>query len=128
MTATAEPVIRCRRCRRPLHTSTARALGVGARCAAIEAALAGLDSRQQEKALEAIADRAVIRTSRPGIANVVSEDGAEVHVTSAAGNCTCAYGVRRMSAVTKTCWHVGAVRLDMASRLTASRTLFVLAA
>lgn len=84
MNATDQPVIRCRRCRRPLHSATARAMGAGARCLAIETALAGLDSRQQEKALEAIADRAVIRTSRPGIAHVVSEDGTEVHVTSAA--------------------------------------------
>jgi len=128
MTNTEAPA-QCRRCKRHnLRTPASRALGIGPRCAAIEAALAGLDAKQQDKALEAIADGAVIRTSRPGIAHVVSEDGAEVHVTSAAGNCTCAYGVRRMSAVTKTCWHVGAVRLDMAPRLTASRALFVLAA
>lgn len=125
---TGQPVIRCRRCHRPLHSATARAMEMGSRCAAIEAALAGLDSRQQDKALEAIADGAVVRTNRPGIAHVVSDDGSEVYTVSANGNCNCAYGVRRASAVVKTCWHPAAVLLDMAPRLTATRRSFILAA
>ena len=127
-TATAPELVRCRRCHRPLHTATARALGLGSRCAAIEAATAGLNADQTAKALEAIADGAVVRTSRPGIANVVSDDGSEVYTTAATGHCSCKWGARRISATTKTCWHVAAVILDMTPRRAATRRQFVAAA
>jgi hypothetical protein len=128
MTNEMPSTAKCRRCHRILRTAPSVALGIGPRCAAIEAAFAGLDSRQQDKALEAIADGAVVRTSRPGIAHVVSDDGSEVYTVSANGNCNCAYGVRRASATVKTCWHPAAVLLDMAPRLTATRRSFILAA
>lgn len=119
----------CRRCKRHnLRTAASRALGIGPRCAAIEAATAGLNDEQAAKALEAIADGAVVRTSRPGIANVVSDDGTEVYVTAASGHCSCKWGARRISATTKTCWHVAAVLLDATPRRAATRRLFVLSA
>jgi hypothetical protein len=111
-----------------LRSAVSKSLGIGERCAAIEAALNGLDSRQQGLALEAIADGAVVRTSRPGIANVVSEDGTEVYTTTAGGNCNCKWGRQRISATVKTCWHPAAVKLDMAPRRRVTRSLFVIAA
>ena len=120
--------VRCSRCHRPLRSSASRALGQGPRCAAIEAALTGLDARQQDKAREAIADRAVVRTSRPGIARVVSEDGTEVYAVSANGNCNCPWGLRRTTATVKTCWHPAAVKLDMTPRRVPAAALFILAA
>lgn len=124
MDATAK----CRKCQRPLRSATSIALGIGPRCAAIEAALAGLDDRQQDKAREAVEDGAVIATSREGIAMVVSEDGESVHLTSAAGHCSCLHGVRRTSATAKTCWHPGAVRLAAATRVRITAARFILAA
>ena len=127
--ASTEAPAQCRRCKRHnLRTPASRALGIGPRCAAIEAATAGLNDEQAAKALEAIADGAVVRTSRPGIAQVVSDDGTEVYTVSANGNCNCKWGVRRSSALIKTCWHPAAVLLDMTPRRAATRSLFVLSA
>jgi len=123
-----DAIVKCRKWHRPLRSATSRALGIGPRCAAIEAATAGLNAEQTAKALEAITDGAVVRTNRPGFANVVSEDGTEVYLTSATGHCTCKWGARRISATVKTCWHVAAVQMDMTPRLTATRRSFVLAA
>lgn len=120
--------VKCRRCRRPLQTPASRAMGIGPRCAAIETATAGLNTEQTGKVLEAIADGAVVRTSRPGIAQVVSDDGSAVYIASVNGNCTCDWGVRRTSANVKTCWHPAAVRLDMTPRRRPARTQFILAA
>ncbi len=49
-------------------------------------------------------------------------------VTTADGHCSCKWGARRTSALVKTCWHVGAVLLDLHPRRAASRSLFVLSA
>ena len=128
MASTDQPA-QCRRCKRHnLRTPASRALGIGPRCAAIEAATAGLNDEQAAKALEAIADGAVIRTSRPGIANVVSDDGSEVYTVSASGQCNCRWGRQRISATVKTCWHPAAVILDMHPRRAATRRQFVLSA
>lgn len=124
----AGQTVRCSKCHRPLRSATSRALGIGPRCAAIEAALDGLDSRQHDKAREAIQDGAVIPASRPGIAMVVSEDGQSVHLASIDGHCSCPHGVRRVSATAKTCWHPGAARLAIAPRLNATASSFILAA
>ena len=128
MTSTEAPA-QCRRCKRHnLRTPASRAAGIGPRCAAIEAAFDGLDSRQQDKAREAIEDGAVIATTREGVAMVISEDGESVHLATADGHCSCPHGVRRTSATAKTCWHPGAVRLAAAPRLRVTATRFILAA
>jgi hypothetical protein len=127
MDTTAEPV-KCRKCHRPLHSPASIAAGIGPRCAAIEAATSGLTAEQSAKVAEAIGDGAVVRTHRPGIAQVVSDDGTEVYTTSANGNCNCDWGRRRISATAKTCWHVGAVRLEFSPRRPVTRVLFVLSA
>ena len=125
---TQAKIANCRRCHRPLRSSTSIALGIGPRCAAIEAATAGLNAEQAAKVTEAIADHAVVRTSRPGIAHVVSDDGSEVYTVSATGQCNCRWGRQRISATVKTCWHPAAVILDMTPRRAATRSLFVLSA
>jgi uncharacterized protein DUF6011 len=127
MNGTAQ-IIRCRRCNRQLHTPTARAAGIGNRCAAIEAAYAGLDARQQDKARELAEDGGIFATSHVGVAQVVSEDGTEVYLTSVTGHCTCPWGARRTSATVKTCFHVGAVKLAFAPRRRPARAQFILAA
>jgi hypothetical protein len=128
MTNTEGHTAKCRRCRRPLHTPASRSAGIGPRCAAIEAALAGLDDRQQDKALECVADGGVIPTGHQGVACVVSEDGESVYLTSVNGNCSCPHGVRHASATAKTCWHPGAVRLAAKPRIRLTAAAFILAA
>lgn len=127
MNGTAE-TIRCRRCHRPLHTATARAAGIGDRCAAIETALNGLDARQQDKARELIEDGGIAATGHHGVAQVVSEDGTEIYLTSVTGHCSCPWGARRTSATVKTCFHVGAVKLAFTPRRRPARGQFILAA
>jgi hypothetical protein len=124
MTGTTEQGAKCRKCHRALRSATSVALGIGPRCAAIEAAFDGLDDRQQDKAREAVEDGAVIPTSREGVAMVVSEDGESVHLVSVDGQCSCPHGVRRISATAKTCWHPGAVRLAFTPRRSLRRSDF----
>jgi hypothetical protein len=103
--------IECRRCHRELRSASSRILGVGPRCAAIEAATEGLTPRQVDKVKQAIIDKAVAPTSRKGVYRVANEDGSVIRIAHVNGNCTCAYGLRRTSALAKTCYHVAAVRL-----------------
>jgi hypothetical protein len=119
---------KCRKCHRALRSAASVAAGIGPRCAAIEAALQGLDDRQQDKAREALADGAVQPTGRPGIAQVVSDAGDEIYLASVTGHCTCAHGARWASATAKTCWHPGAVRLYFSPRRVLRRTDFAKAA
>jgi hypothetical protein len=116
MTSTAEHTAKCRKCHRTLRSAASVALGIGPRCAAVEAALAGLDDRQQDKALELIADGGIVATSHEGVAQVVSDDGGEVYLTSVTGHCSCPHGARRATATAKTCYHPGAVRLAITPR------------
>lgn len=106
-TETSADTTRCRRCHRALTKSAA--LGIGPRCAAIESALADLNAGQQDKALELIADGGIAPTSHKGVYRVASSAGDAVYLTSVTGNCTCAHGLRTMTA--RPCYHAGAVRL-----------------
>jgi hypothetical protein len=127
-TANTAHTAKCSRCHRSLRSPSSVAAGIGPRCAAIEAAFDGLDSRQQDKARDAIDDGAVAATSHEGVAHVVSEDGTEVHLASVNGNCSCAHGVRTATATAKTCWHPGAARLYFSSRRVLRRSDFAKAA
>lgn len=101
--------VECRKCHRPLRAESSRSLGIGPRCAAIEAATEGLNARQAEKALELVADGGVVPTSRKGVYRVSSGNGDAVYLTSVKGPCNCDHGRRAMTA--KICYHVGGARL-----------------
>lgn len=108
--STLEPV-KCRRCKRALTSASSIAAQLGPRCAAIEAAIAGLKPEQAEKALEVIADGGVIPTSHKGVYRVSSSNGDAAYVTAVTGQCSCSWGLRRKDASTKTCYHVASVIL-----------------
>lgn len=106
-----EPV-KCRKCRRPLRSEASRALGIGPRCAAVQAATEGLTDKQADKMAQLILDKAILPASRKGIYKVVNEAGEVIHTVHApSGNCTCQWGLRRESATVKTCYHAAAARL-----------------
>lgn len=109
---TAEPV-KCRRCKRPLTASASA--GIGPRCAAIEAATQGLKPEQAEKALELVADGGVVKV-RKSVYAVASGDGERTYLACVNGNCTCAWGLKRTSAMKKTCAHVAAAILKARPR------------
>lgn len=112
MTGTASTEgITCKRCKRPLRSASSVALGIGPRCAAIEAATEGLSAKQLDKMAQLIIDKAIVATSRKGIYKIVNEAGEVVHTVSVNGNCTCEWGLRRKSAETKVCYQVAAARL-----------------
>jgi hypothetical protein len=115
MTGTASTedtgTVECRRCHRALRSEVSKAMGVGPRCAAIEAATEGLNARQVDKMAQLLIDKAIVATSRKGVYHVVNEAGEVVHVVHVNGNCSCEWGRRRVSAQTKVCYQVGAARL-----------------
>ena len=125
---TAGTETRCKRCRRPLTSASSVALGYGPRCAAITAAVKGLKPEQAEKVLEVISDGGVVATGRKGVYRVSSSKGDAAYLAHLNGNCTCAYGLRRTSAMSKTCFHVAAARLAAKPRRTARRGQFTKAA
>lgn len=102
---------RCRRCRRILKSAESAALGIGPRCAAIEAATDGLSEKQVDKLMQVILDKGVTPTNRKGVYRIAGEDGSAVHIAHVNGNCTCEWGRRRVSAATKPCYAVAAARL-----------------
>jgi hypothetical protein len=102
--------VACKRCGRALRSLASRLAEIGPRCAAIEAATAGLKPEQTAKALELISDGGIVPV-RKGVYRVTSTDGESVYLTSVSGNCSCAYGLRRVSGAAKTCYHVASARL-----------------
>src|SRR5690606_9684147 len=68
--------------------------------------LADWKPAQLDKAREAIAEGAILPTSRPGLLTAVSSDGSTTYLTHACG-CTCPAGVRGRYP----CWHRPAVAL-----------------
>lgn len=110
-TETVAEQVACRRCRRPLRSACSIAAKIGPRCAAIEAATEGLNAKQLDKMAQLIIDKAIAATSRKGVFQVVNEAGEVERVCHVSGNCTCEWGQRRKSALTKVCYHVGAARL-----------------
>ena len=112
MEATQTPAeARCTRCHRVLKSAASKARGMGDRCAAIEAATEGLSAKQVDKMTQLILDGGIVRTNRKGVFHVVNEAGEVIHRTHVNGNCTCEWARRRVSAETKTCYHVAAARL-----------------
>jgi hypothetical protein len=103
----AEPV-KCSRCKRNLTSLASRLAGKGARCAAIDAATAGLKPEQADKALELIADGGIAKV-RKGVYRVTSSDGESTYLTSVTGSCNCPHGLRAKTVAR--CYHVAAVRL-----------------
>lgn len=85
------------------------------RQAARSHALDGLTAAQAGEAREIADGGGVIPTSLPGVFSVVSGDGSRTYLTTPGGHCTCPWGLRRTSADTKVCKHVGAVRLLQAA-------------
>lgn len=106
---TAEPV-KCSRCKRALSSAASVAAQIGPRCAAIEAATEGLNAKQAEKAIELVADGGVVKV-RKGFYRVCSGDGESAYLTALTGQCSCGWGLKRTSAMKKTCAHVGAAIL-----------------
>jgi hypothetical protein len=115
MTATANTqetgTAQCRKCGRTLRSAASVAAGIGPRCAAVEAATEGLNAKQADKMAQLILDKAIAATSRKGAYHVVNEAGEVERICHVNGNCTCEWGMRRKSALTKVCYHVGAARL-----------------
>ena len=68
------------------------------------------------KALELVADHGVTPV-RGSVYQVTSADGTATYLTAVTGQCTCAWGTRRTSAMAKTCYHVAAVKLTARPRL-----------
>jgi hypothetical protein len=112
---------RCERCHRPLKSASSRILGIGPRCAAIKAATEDLKPEQADKALELIADGGIVPTAHEGVYRVSSSKGDVVYLAAVTGQCSCAYGLRRLSGTAKTCYHVAGARL--AARPVIRRTL-----
>lgn len=127
MNTTTEHTAKCRRCHRALRSATSAALGIGPRCAAIEAAFEGLSGKQVDKARQLIVDGGVVKV-RKGIYRAAGEDGCAVHIASVNGNCTCEWGRRRVSAATKTCYAVAVARLYDKPRRRPAASRFILAA
>lgn len=117
MSSTDGQPVKCRNCKRPLRSAASRAAGIGPRCAAIEAAFDGLNGKQRDKARDLIADNGVVKI-RKGVYKVAANDGGAFYLTSVHGPCDCGWGLRRKSATTKPCAHVGAARLTAKPRLT----------
>ena len=108
---------RCLRCHRVLKSARSVVAMLGRGCAAKirqaarETALEGLNEKQRDKALEIVADGGAVPSNREGVWHVTSGDGSQAYLTTGDGHCTCKWGLRRVSAETKVCAHVGAVRL-----------------
>jgi hypothetical protein len=108
---------RCLRCHRVLRSAKSVAARYGKGCEAKirqearERALEGLSGKQRAEAIEIVADGGAVATNREGVYNVTSGDGSQVYMATADGHCNCRWGLRRTSADTKVCKHVGAVRL-----------------
>jgi hypothetical protein len=121
MTATdtaAETTARCLDCRRPIRSAESLATGRGAGCrakirrAARQADLSAWTASQVEEAEQAIADGAVVPSTREGVFHVISSDGSEVHRTSEHG-CNCTNGLKTRPP--RPCWHRCAVEIVLAA-------------
>lgn len=107
----------CRRCRATLTAPASVAAGIGPRCAALEAAMAGLNGRQAAKALEVTELGGVVRTNRPGVWRVSATSGEESYLCTLDGHCACRWGLCRGTASVKPCYHVAAARLAARPRI-----------
>jgi len=116
ISSTEQEIHRCNRCHRILRATASVTSGYGPGCRAVirrearEHALDELNDKQRSKALEIVADGGVQRIS-DRVFLVIAGLGDQVYRTCVNGSCNCAWGLRRKSALTKPCAHVGAVRL-----------------
>jgi hypothetical protein len=112
----SEVIHRCMSCGRKITSAESIATGRGGGCrakirrAARKADLSAWSESQIEEARLAIEDGAVVPTARPNVFQVVSSDGAEVHLTHPDG-CNCANGLRTRPP--RPCWHRCAVAIVM---------------
>jgi hypothetical protein len=99
-------------CGRTLRSAEAVTRGYGSRCwakvrkAARTTDLSAWTETQVEEAEQAIADGAVVPSTRGGVFYVVSSDGTEVYRTARHG-CTCRNGL--LTRPSRPCWHRCAV-------------------
>lgn len=92
--------------RRWAQTGRLDAIKTGGRWAiTVEVDLDIFKPEQVEKAREAVEQRAILPTSRPGLFTTVSSDGSTTYLTHAAA-CTCRAGQRGIR-----CWHRAAVAI-----------------
>lgn len=112
----------CYRCGRRLTAAASVSAGVGRTCrariaAAAEAAdLSAFHPWQVAKAREAVEERALVPTSRPGLFAAVSGDGSTVYLVDAIErSCTC-----KAAAHGRQCYHLAAV-LILATAAPAAR-------
>ena len=107
------PASRCLRCRRALTAAASISAGYGPGCrariraAALAASPAEFTAAQVARARELLADGGLIPTSRAGVYQSVSSDGATTYLTHRAG-CTCPAGTRGNG---RTCYHRAAARI-----------------
>jgi hypothetical protein len=101
------PATRCLRCRRALTAAASVSAGYGPGCrarirsAALAPSSAEFTAGQIARARELLADAGLIPTSRTGVYQSVSSDGATIYLTHWAG-CTCPAGTRGNG---RTCYH-----------------------
>lgn len=118
MASTETQTRKCLRCGRTLRSAAARARGLGEGCwrkvrqAERTADLSAWTASQVEEAEQAIADGAVVPSTREGVYHVVSSDGSEVYRTHRNG-CTCQNGLKTRQP--RPCWHRCAVAIVTAS-------------
>jgi len=107
------PGPRCLRCRRGLTAAASVSAGYGPGCrariraAALAASPAEFTTAQVTRARELLADGGLIPTSRAGVYQSVSSDGATTYLTHRAG-CTCPAGTLGNGRV---CYHRAAARI-----------------
>jgi len=111
--AAEAPATRCLRCRRGLTAAASISAGYGPGCrariraAALATSSAEFTAAQVTRARELLADGGLIPTSRAGVYQSVSSDGAATYLTHRAG-CTCPAGTRGNG---RTCYHRAAARI-----------------
>ena len=112
----AEPT-RCLRCGRILRVSQTYGPVCRARirAAAIAEAVKGFAAAQVEKARELIADGGLVPTGRPGVVRAVSSKGDATYLVHVKGHCNCPHGLRRVSALSKLCYHPLSARIMAAT-------------
>jgi hypothetical protein len=112
------PATRCLRCRRALTAAASVGAGYGPGCrarirgAALATSPAEFTAGQIARAPELLADAGLIPTSRAGVYQSVSSDGATIYLTHGAG-CTCPAGTRGNGRI---CYHRAAAWILGAAR------------
>jgi hypothetical protein len=122
MTEQTSPA-RCLRCGRALTAAGSVSAGYGRTCkariakGAQAADLSTFHPWQVEKAREAIEQRAIVPSSRPGLYAAVSGDGSTVYLVDAReGSCTC-----RAAANGRACYHLAAALILHAAASVSAR-------